>query len=127
MEHNFIPVQEDTAEYRVFLPGASATELEALADDALIFLRQNFIKDYIWQDESFNLRLFSQVGHRLRPIEPPGPKSGDASATPNHLVGQTRFGDNLDDEWFITYLLFELSKQFPKTFIRYENVNFSPC
>ena len=37
---------------------------------------------------------------------------------PDHLYGETNFGDNIDDEWFIVYLLFELTKAFPQTCIR---------
>ncbi|PVD38810.1 hypothetical protein C0Q70_01433 [Pomacea canaliculata] len=37
---------------------------------------------------------------------------------PPHLYGRTNFGDNIDDEWFIVYLLFELSKYFPDLVIK---------
>lgn len=43
---------------------------------------------------------------------------------PPHLYGQTNFGDNIDDEWFIVYLLFELSKYFPDLVIKWVNVQF---
>jgi hypothetical protein len=36
----------------------------------------------------------------------------------NHIYGRTRFGDNIEDEWFIVFLLFELSKAFPELLIR---------
>ena len=37
---------------------------------------------------------------------------------PAHLYGKTKFGDNVDDEWFLISLLFELSKAFPETCVR---------
>jgi len=37
---------------------------------------------------------------------------------PAHLYGKTKFGDNVDDEWFIVSLLFKLSKAFPEICIR---------
>ena len=37
---------------------------------------------------------------------------------PAHLYGKTKFGDNVDDEWFIVSLLFKLSKTFPEICIR---------
>ncbi|XP_037997392.1 protein ecdysoneless homolog isoform X2 [Motacilla alba alba] len=33
--------------------------------------------------------------------------------TPAHLGGTTVFGDNVEDEWFIVYLLREISREFP--------------
>lgn len=35
-------------------------------------------------------------------------KGGD----PPHLHGLTNFGDNIDDEWFIVSLLYEISREF---------------
>lgn len=29
-----------------------------------------------------------------------------------HLEGTTRFGDNIEDEWFIVYILLQISKEF---------------
>lgn len=34
------------------------------------------------------------------------------------LHGRTNFGDSIEDEWLIVYLLRELSKQFPQSWIR---------
>jgi hypothetical protein len=31
---------------------------------------------------------------------------------PPHLYGKTCYGDNIEDEWLIVYLLFNLTKQF---------------
>lgn len=41
----------------------------------------------------------------------------DFSTIP-HLSGHLRFGDNLEDEWFVVYILFEISRQFPNLSIR---------
>lgn len=37
--------------------------------------------------------------------------TGDVSA---HIGGSTQFGDNVEDEWFIVYLLQEITKDFPE-------------
>lgn len=34
------------------------------------------------------------------------------------LRGQTSYGDSVEDEWLIVYLLVELSKKFPNVWIR---------
>jgi len=41
-----------------------------------------------------------------------------AGSVPAHLFGSTCYGDNVDDEWFIVFLLTELSKEFPELVIR---------
>lgn len=37
---------------------------------------------------------------------------------PPHLHGVTHYGDNISDEWFIVYLLTEISKEFPQFVMR---------
>ncbi|NWI11830.1 ECD protein, partial [Crypturellus soui] len=51
---------------------------------------------YIWQREPFRLRCV--------------PARGD---TPAHIGGTTLFGDSVEDEWFIVYLLREITREFP--------------
>ncbi|KAH0714155.1 hypothetical protein KY284_007060 [Solanum tuberosum] len=58
-----------------------------------------FTSNYIWQHESFTLTL-------------------SPTPTPPHLSGKLRYGDNLEDEWFVVFLLFETSKHFPNVSIR---------
>ncbi|NXA04294.1 ECD protein, partial [Sapayoa aenigma] len=36
-----------------------------------------------------------------------------AGGTPAHIGGTTLFGDNVEDEWFIVYLVREITRQFP--------------
>ncbi|XP_034691589.1 protein ecdysoneless homolog [Vitis riparia] len=55
---------------------------------------------YIWQHEPFTLSLSSP------------------SSTIPHLQAKLRFGDNLDDEWFVVFLLFQISLAFPSLSIR---------
>ncbi|KAL5556564.1 hypothetical protein UlMin_038800 [Ulmus minor] len=57
-----------------------------------------FTSDYIWQHEPFSLSVSSD---RLP-----------------HLHGKLRYGDNLEDEWFAVFLLFEVSRRFPEVSIR---------
>jgi len=60
-------------------------------------LTKKLLSEYIWQREPFALEL-------TQPSV--GPKQ------PLHLFGSTSFGDSIEDEWLIVYLLRELSKQF---------------
>lgn len=94
-------------------------------------LVQQWTKDYIWQKEPFELKLY-QPGVDLAMQK----KGGTAFSFPlpcaplqcmsssalcplfllfaaqelPHLWGRTRFGDSVDDEWFIVWLLFQLSR-----------------
>jgi hypothetical protein len=66
--------------------------------------------DYIWQRDTFELKLYPNPSSR----EPAKPKPQSA---PN-LSGRTNFGDSVADEWLVTYLLLELSKECPDAWIR---------
>jgi uncharacterized membrane protein YgcG len=35
-----------------------------------------------------------------------------------HLRGETKFGDNIDDEWFVVHALLEITKHFPQSVVR---------
>jgi len=39
-------------------------------------------------------------------------------AVPPHLGGRTCYGDNVEDEWFIVSMLFQVSKEFQDVVIR---------
>jgi hypothetical protein len=51
------------------------------------------IGNYLWHYEPFSLQI-------------------DNSGRIPHLVGRTEFRDNVEDEWFIVYLVFELTRKF---------------
>lgn len=42
-----------------------------------------------------------------------------AEVLPPHLYGVTHYGDNIEDEWFIVYLLKEITKEYPELVARY--------
>ncbi|KAL7135482.1 hypothetical protein ABFS83_11G099900 [Erythranthe nasuta] len=91
---------DDTVFYSIFpdsSAAAAAEELQSLHLQILHHIAQ-FTDPYIWQHEPFLL-----------------------SVTPSpvpHLSGHLRFGDNLEDEWFVVFLLFGISKTFPNLSIR---------
>lgn len=92
---------ENTAIYKIFpcnknkssnCDPPSLDSLEIIAENCIHKL-SGFLNRYIWQNESFNLRVVS----------------GSADS-PSHLEGKTCFEDNIDDEWFLVFLLHYLSK-----------------
>jgi len=90
-----LPVVEDCVEYHIY-DKSEEDNLTLKCSEFSSFINV-LTKNHIWQDESFSLVLTKE------PIP--------------HLFGTTRFGDNIEDEWFIVYLLFELSKKCPTLLI----------
>lgn len=79
-------------------------------------LKKKLLKEYIWQREEFELKLFPQLADQS-PRLSDGKHIEDPKGTP-HLRGRTNFGDSVADEWLIVYLLFEVSKNFTDAWIR---------
>ncbi|KAL5988460.1 hypothetical protein ACLOJK_036225 [Asimina triloba] len=98
-------IPDDTVFYSIY-PDFSLSKSSADAADALSALHLDildfvapFVSRYIWQHQPFHLS-----------VSPESPIP--------HLRGKSKFGDNLDDEWFIVFLLFEISKRFPSLSVR---------
>ncbi|ESR39500.1 protein ecdysoneless-like [Citrus sinensis] len=89
---------DDTVFYSIYPDSTlSTSSLQSIHLQILDHLSP-LISDYIWQHEPFNLSL-------------------STTAIP-HLHGHLRFGDNLEDEWFTVFLLFEISRAFHALSIR---------
>ncbi|XP_078430584.1 suppressor-like protein [Wolffia australiana] len=104
---------EDTVFYAIFLDGASFSPSGDGAGDPLFALQlrildtiiPSLLQDYIWQHEPFNLSLSHTA---TRPAD---------RAIP-HLHGKVRYGDNVEDEWLVVFLLREISARIPSVSIR---------
>lgn len=95
---------EDCVEYTIYVVNSKITDLERRdqlrqVQSAAIKLTNQLLKDFIWQRECFKLSLQREDGRSL-------------------LRGRTNYGDSVEDEWLIVYILRELSKQFPEPWIR---------
>lgn len=68
--------------------------LASLRSQILTFA-SSIYSDFIWQEESFNLFIArsEELGSLI-------------------LEGSVSFGDNVEDEWFVVYILMEISKKF---------------
>uniref|UniRef100_A0A671M636 Protein ecdysoneless homolog n=1 Tax=Sinocyclocheilus anshuiensis TaxID=1608454 RepID=A0A671M636_9TELE len=94
-------IPEDAVQYHLFLVYLDSSDAEA-HERFLQQILQNILAEiapllvqYIWQHLPFNLRYH--------------PEKGDV---PAHLGGVTEFGDNVEDEWFIVYLLKHITRTF---------------
>ncbi|XP_029646832.1 protein ecdysoneless homolog isoform X1 [Octopus sinensis] len=98
-ERRYVP--EDVVEYSLFpfvsdhLDDLKAQEYLEEQKDIFLAHLSPLLVDYIWQKEPFKLKAVV----------------GDES-TPHHLHGCTHFGDNIQDEWFVVYLLCQLTQHF---------------
>ncbi|KAF4800904.1 ecdysoneless cell cycle regulator [Turdus rufiventris] len=90
---------EDAVRYRLFAAAAAGPGEEALlrrcAEVALVRFAP-LLASYVWQRQPFRLRYVPRCGE-----------------TPAHIGGTTLFGDNVEDEWFIVYLVREITREFP--------------
>ncbi|KAM5140819.1 protein ecdysoneless homolog [Mantella aurantiaca] len=103
-------VVEDFVDYHFFLVHDEHSDAEKHKHILQQCLEQILAKlapllaTYIWQNQPFNLRLKSKKGN-----------------TPAHIGGKTHFGDNIEDEWFIVYLIKLITKEFPELAARVED------
>lgn len=95
---------EDCVEYTLYILDSKLADLERREQlrriqSAGVKLTNELLKDFIWQRETFKLSLEREDGRSC-------------------LRGRTNYGDSVEDEWLIVYILRELSKQFPNIWIR---------
>ncbi|XP_062100434.1 protein ecdysoneless homolog [Humulus lupulus] len=115
LSHKTSRLPEDTVFYAIFPdislnPTAASTSLSSSLHSLHLQILQTispFLSDYIWQHEPFTLS-----------VSPHPSSSCVCSNRHPHLHGKLRYGDNLDDEWFTVFLLFEISRRFPDLSIR---------
>ncbi|CAM9245808.1 unnamed protein product [Chrysoparadoxa australica] len=94
---------EDAVEYRIFLDGSKAVSDLRQWRDKLLAWAEAKTKGYIWQNGQFALSV----------VLPPAPVSAAQEATLEpHLYGCVPFGENLEDEWLVTYLLKSMTEEF---------------
>eukprot|EP00469_Lotharella_globosa_P009111 CAMPEP_0167776700 /NCGR_PEP_ID=MMETSP0111_2-20121227/3271_1 /TAXON_ID=91324 /ORGANISM="Lotharella globosa, Strain CCCM811" /LENGTH=806 /DNA_ID=CAMNT_0007666777 /DNA_START=151 /DNA_END=2571 /DNA_ORIENTATION=+ len=121
----------DEVEYRLYFDELSAGQndltmqylafdeaqqrLIDLRDEILMFTK-SWTQNYIWQRDSFNLQPCEPTTKVIPGRESlAGPEPGLSYPRVPHLVGRTSFGDNIEDEWFVVWLLLAITRRFPGT------------
>ncbi|CAD6443027.1 36bd8107-189f-40d7-8091-0b3821c3eacd [Sclerotinia trifoliorum] len=96
---------EDCVEYSLYIINSKLksqkdllSRLEDVRKESLALLK-DLTKDYIWQRDGFKLEVKTEKGLM-------------------HLNGITNYGDSVEDEWLIVYILKELSSRFPTLWIK---------
>ncbi|XP_040831870.1 protein ecdysoneless homolog [Ochotona curzoniae] len=111
MEENMkFATVEDTVEYCLFLIPDEPRDPEKHREILQKYIERIMTRfapmlvTYIWQNQPFNLRYKPGKGN-----------------VPAHMFGVTKFGDNIEDEWFIVYLIKQITKEFPELVARIED------
>lgn len=73
-----------------------------------------FLAEYIWQRDHLQVHAHPSstppwIG-KGQSLETSGPPS---APPPGFLWGQLNYGDNVEDEWFVTWLILEVTRAFP--------------
>ncbi|XP_077786626.1 protein ecdysoneless homolog isoform X2 [Podarcis muralis] len=109
MEKLNLAATEDAVQYQLFLthepedPAHCQKILQQYIERILAHLAPMLVS-YIWQSQPFNLKY--------KPAK---------EYIPAHIGGLTKFGDNIEDEWFIVYLIKEITKEFPELAARVDD------
>ena len=101
MDYNPPRGPEDTVQYRVCMPGDSDGSSAPATLRTCMDVVQVLTRNVIWHRDPFQLFL-----HTRSDI------STDLDQPAAWLEGTTCFADNIDDEWLVVALLFELTKRF---------------
>ncbi|KAF3781339.1 ecdysoneless-like protein [Nymphaea thermarum] len=126
---------EDTVFYAIFPDQASqhpadqeaiSVSLKELHVGILDYVA-SYSMDYIWQHEPFNLAVSPQSPNKACICVSLNPKNGDSEdgnarnydgLAPPHLHGKVRYGDNVEDEWFVVFLMYVISTRYSSVSIR---------
>lgn len=97
---------EDCVQFRIYCHNDGTTknlQLFGHAKKACILnhVQEQYTRHYLWQRDPFSIQRVKAV-----------------SKTCCELHGKTRFAENIEDEWFIVFLLFDISNNFPDTIIQ---------
>ncbi|XP_023015143.2 ecdysoneless cell cycle regulator [Leptinotarsa decemlineata] len=66
---------------------------------------ENFTDNYLWHKDEFKLSPRTSISNSLGFIE------RNKEPLPPHLYGVSHYGDNIEDEWFMVFLLLQLTKE----------------
>ncbi len=117
---------DDCIEYSIYI---ISTSLDA-ADDSEVRLRlrevqryssdlqRQWLKEYVWQRQGFALELQKEDGEVCMPV---GWTTMNELTLPlgvSFLRGHTEYGDSIEDEWVVVWLLREISKKFFSAWIK---------
>jgi hypothetical protein len=113
------PVSEDSVTYRIFFSQETVQQFSELSRLAIEISAEllPLYKDYIWQKDPFQLRA-QQDGRLTVCILAYTIFMAVTDQNGLYLAGHTVFGDCIDDEWFIVFLLRRITQLYPDAVVQ---------
>ncbi|KAF7266105.1 ecdysoneless cell cycle regulator [Rhynchophorus ferrugineus] len=114
--------EDDFVEYYIFPHIESNDEeqqervLSALLEKANR-IAEKYTKSYLWHKDEFKLVVRTTSSNYLTHID------GKEENLPPHLYGVSHYGDNIQDEWFIVFILYEITKEISDTIAKVYDVD----
>lgn len=117
---------DDCVEYSLYLIGStvnsgSDSETKLRFRDIQKYastLQKQWLKDYIWQRQSFGLEMIKEDGEVCASSKEQAENQLTFVSGVNILRGRTEYGDSIEDEWVVVWLLREISKNFDNLWIK---------
>ena len=117
---------DDCIEYSIYaisttLDAANDSEVRNRLRDVLKYsaeLQKQWLKEYIWQRQGFALELQKEDGEVCIPIHRIAKKQLTSLTGVSLLRGRTEYGDSIEDEWVVVWLLREISKKFASAWVK---------
>jgi hypothetical protein len=81
-------------------------------------LQKTWTKDYIWQRQGFALELNKENGEVCTPLRRTIENNLTMDPGSSLLSGRTEYGDSVEDEWVVVWLLRELTKKFDDLWVK---------
>lgn len=81
-------------------------------------LTKKLLEGYIWQRDNFKLNFAQEKGMSLGYSRRSGARINAVTPGLQFLRGRTNYGDSIEDEWLIVYILHQLSREHPDVWIR---------
>lgn len=108
--------EEDYVEYFLF---PAKQNIQTSNEEALLDhlkkecdrITKRYTNKYLWHKDSFQLNVRTTISNKLS-------NDNSRESLPPHLYGITHYGDNIEDEWFIVFLLQQVSKEVDDVIIR---------
>nr|CAI5836375.1 unnamed protein product [Callosobruchus analis] len=66
---------------------------------------EKYTKEYLWHKDEFKLVPRTSIYNSLIQVD------GEKEYLPPHLYGASHYGDNIEDEWFMVFILQQLTKE----------------
>jgi len=114
---------DDCVEYALYIVDANLKQIDIRqklreVQKSADILTKKLLEGYIWQRDSFKLDFAQAKGMSLGYKRRSRARFNVVTPGLQHLRGSTKFGDSIEDEWLIVYILHQLSREHPEVWIR---------